>query len=125
MTLFYEKTILDEDLGPFFIHELGSDITDEDWVEHIDLLADFWLAQLLGQKTYYGNFVGAHVKLPHIKEKNFGIWLKLFSATVDTVYVPTLAEVFKNKAIELRKEFKNIKSKTLISSKIFQIKGKK
>ena len=105
MTEFYKKAIDDDILGPFFIHELGDDIEDEDWVEHIDLLADFWLAKMLGENTYYGNFIGAHIKLPHIKKENFQRWVKLFSATADEVYVPDLAERFKKKGLQFSKEF--------------------
>lgn len=107
MTEFYKKAIEDENLGPFFIHELGEDIEDEDWVDHIDLLADFWLAKLLGENTYYGNFIGAHIKLPHIKKENFQKWVKLFSETADEVYTPDLAERFKKKGLQFSKEFMN------------------
>ncbi|MFT5659731.1 MAG: truncated hemoglobin YjbI [Sulfurimonas sp.] len=125
MTLFYEKAIDDEVLGPFFIHELGDDITDEDWVAHIDLLADFWLAELLGKDTYVGNFIGAHIKLPHIKKEAFSNWIKLFSAAADKVYVPELSERFKKHGILLSKQFiSNLNPPTLKSSAIFQIKGK-
>ncbi len=105
MTSFYEKAIRNEELSPFFIDEIGEDITDEEWVEHIELLADFWLAKLLGEDTYYGNFVGAHVKMPHIKRENYATWLALFSKTADEVYIPEVAERFKKKATELVKEF--------------------
>lgn len=107
MTAFYEKAIEDEVLAPFFINEISDDISDEDWVEHIELLADFWLAQLLGEDTYYGNFVGAHVKMPTIKRENFARWLELFTQTADEVYAPDTAEIFKKKALELVKEFFN------------------
>ncbi|MDF1877808.1 group III truncated hemoglobin [Sulfurimonas sp. SAG-AH-194-L11] len=125
MTVFYENAILDPDLGPFFIHELGSDMSDEDWIGHIDLLADFWLAELLGHKTYIGNFIGAHIKLPYIKNELFAIWINLFSNAADTIYTPELATMFKEKGRELSREFINNKPKTLTSSAIFQIKGKK
>ena len=126
MTSFYEKAIEDEVLGPFFTNELGDDITDEDWIAHIDLLADFWLAELLGQDTYVGNFIGAHIKLPHIQKETFSSWLKLFSITADEVYVPELAERFKKHGILLSKKFiNNLDKTTLKSSEIFQIKGKK
>lgn len=105
MTSFYEKAIEDEVLAPFFIDEIGDDITDEDWIEHIELLADFWLAKLLGEDTYYGNFVGAHVKMPHIKKESYARWLELFSQTADEVYTPDIAERFKKKAVQLVKEF--------------------
>ncbi|PHR54227.1 MAG: hypothetical protein COA44_13940 [Arcobacter sp.] len=111
MTSFYTKAIADEDLGHYFTHELGDDITNEDWIHHIDLLADFWLAKILGEDTYYGNFIGAHVKLPIIKKETFGRWVELFSETADEVYVKDIAEVFKQKGIQFSKEFMNTNKK--------------
>ena len=111
MTLFYEKAIEDEKIGPFFIHELGDDMTNEDWIHHIDLLADFWLAKILGENTYYGNFIGAHVKLPRMYKEHFVIWLRLFSQTADEVYVPAIAEQFKNKGTQFSQEFLNTNKK--------------
>lgn len=105
MTSFYEKAIDDKVLGPFFIHELGDDITNEDWVEHIELLADFWLAQLLGENTYRGNFVGAHIKVAHISKESFVSWIKLFSMTADEVYTQEIAERFKEKGKTLAEKF--------------------
>ena len=125
MTLFYKEAILDNELGPFFTHELGDDMEDEEWIEHIDLLADFWLAELLGENTYVGNFIGAHIKLPYIRDELFAIWLKLFSKAVDSLYAPDLAHQFKIRAHELSEQFIRNKPKPLTSSAIFQIKGKK
>lgn len=107
MTVFYEKAIQDDILGPFFIDEIGDDMQSEDWVEHIELLADFWLAKILGEDTYYGNFVGAHVKMPHIKKESFVRWLELFSETADEVYIPKVAEQFKKKGVQFSKQFLN------------------
>ena len=64
MTLFYQKTLYNKELAPFFVVEVGDDINYKDWVEHIELLADFWLAHLLNEKTYGVNFVGTHVNIP-------------------------------------------------------------
>ena len=111
MTSFYEKAMDDEVLATFFIDELGDDITSENWIDHIELLADFWLAKLLGENTYYGNFVGAHVKMPHLKRETFTRWLELFSATADEVYVPDIAEVFKKKGEQFSKQFLTTKKK--------------
>ncbi len=107
MTSFYEKAIADKLLGPYFIHELGDDITNEEWDHHIELLADFWLAKILGEDTYYGNYIGAHVKMPLITKESFGQWVKLFSQTADEVYVSSIAEVFKKKGREFSIEFQN------------------
>lgn len=125
MTLFYKKAIQDQVLGPFFTDELGDDITSEEWIAHIELLADFWLAELLGEKTYIGNFVGAHIKLPRIEKETFSIWIQLFSLSADAIYTPELSERFKKRGVLLSKQFiGDSKQKILKSSKIFQIKGK-
>lgn len=126
MTSFYKKAMLDNELGPFFINELGDDITGDDWIHHIELLADFWLAEILGEDTYYGNFIGAHIKLPHIKKETFATWIKLFSLSADEVYTAEVAQTFKEHGIRLSKEFiSNLNPTSLKSSRIFQIKGKK
>lgn len=105
MRLFYQRAIVNTEIGPFFTHELGEDLDGEDWVHHIDLLADFWLAKILGENTYYGNFIGAHVKLPRMREHHFSIWIELFSITADEVYVKDIADVFKKKGIAFSKQF--------------------
>ena len=111
MTSFYEKAIQHQELGPYFINELGNDITDDEWVDHIELLADFWLAKLLGEETYYGDFVGAHVKMPQIKKETVSIWLDLFSLTLDEIYVKDIAEDFRKKGTQLAIQFINRKKK--------------
>lgn len=105
MTLFYKRAIANKELGPFFVHQLGSDITHEDWIEHIELLADFWLAELLGEKTYKGNIYGAHIKVPHINRESFSKWIQLFSASADEVYIPDISDRLKKKGIFFSEEF--------------------
>ena len=107
MTLFYKKAIVDEEIGPFFINELGNDITNEDWVEHIELLADFWRAILLNEGPYWGNPSGAHFGIPHLKRVSFMRWIELFSFTVDEVYVPEISARFKKEGILLAERFMN------------------
>ena len=105
MTLFYKRAIADKELGPFFVHQLGNDITHEDWIEHIELLADFWLAELLGEKTYKGNIYGAHIKVPHINRESFSKWIQLFSASADEVYISDISDRLKKKGIFFSEEF--------------------
>ena len=105
MRSFYEKAVEDDQLAPFFIGELGEDLEDQEWIEHIELLADFWLAKILGEDTYYGNFIGAHAKMPHIKRETYDRWLALFSVTADEVYAPEIAAVFKKKGLQFTKQF--------------------
>lgn len=111
MTSFYTKAIADELLGPYFIHELGDDIRNDDWVDHIELLADFWLAQMLGEDTYYGNYIGAHVKMPVIEKESFARWVELFSKSSDEVYITEISEQFKKKGIQFSIEFQNTEKK--------------
>jgi len=109
MKKFYTKALEDEMLAAFFTDEISHDIEDEDWIHHIDLLADFWLTKLLGEDTYYGNFVGAHVKMTRIRPDDINRWLELFTATVDEVYTDAVAQGFKKKALQLVHQFINSK----------------
>lgn len=111
MTLFYEKAIEDEVLAPFFVDQLGHDLTEEEWIEHIELLADFWLAKIVGENTYRGNFIGAHAKIPHMKKETFDVWLDLFAIIADQVYVPEVADVFKKKGQQFAQQFIHTKLK--------------
>jgi len=111
MTLFYEKAVEDEMLAPFFLDQLGHDLNDEEWIEHIELLADFWLAKIVGENTYRGNFIGAHAKIPHMRKETFARWLEIFSVTADEVYVPEIADVFKKKGNQFAQQFINTKLK--------------
>lgn len=104
---FYTRAIEDDILGPYFTHELGEDIENEDWSDHIELLADFWLMQMLGEDTYYGNYIGAHVKMPIITKESFVRWVELFSLSADEVYVSKIANEFKQKGKQLSIEFQN------------------
>ena len=105
MSLFYKKAIRDKEIGPFFVNELGDDIGNEDWNEHIELLADFWLAVLLNEGPYWGNPSGAHFGIPNLKRESFMRWIELFSATADEVYVPYISARFKKKGVVLSELF--------------------
>lgn len=107
MTLFYEKALDDTTLAPYFIDELGEDLEDEEWVEHVELLADFWLAKIVGEETYGGNFIGTHARIPHIKKETFLRWLEIFSVTADDVYTEEVAILFKKKAQQYTIQFLN------------------
>ena len=105
MTLFYKKAIADKEIGPFFIHELGNDITNEDWEYHIGLLVDFWMAVLLNKGPYWGNPSGAHFGIPHLKRVSFIRWIELFSETTDEIYVADLSRRFQEEGMRLAEGF--------------------
>jgi len=121
MWTFYKKALEDEVLAHYFIDELGDDLEDEEWVEHVELLCDFWLERICGKDTYYGNFIGAHAKMPLISVEDLHRWFDLFESTADEVYAPKTAELLKKKVMVLVKQFIGAKNKTeLVSSKIFK-----
>lgn len=105
MTSFYIKVIDDEMLAHFFTNELGDDINNEDWTEHIELLGEFWLAKLLGEKTYEGNVFGMHTRVQHISRESFVRWMELFTVSLDEVYVPDVANSFRDRAKLFSEQF--------------------
>ena len=98
VTLFYAKVLKDEVVGPFFIEKLGDDMNNEKWVPHIELLTNFWASIALGDATYNGNPFGPHVNIANISREAFSRWLELFSQTVDIVYIPQIADQFKQRS---------------------------
>jgi hemoglobin len=105
MMSFYLQVIEDDMLAHFFTNELGDDINNEDWTEHIELLTEFWLAKLLGEKTYEGNVFGMHTRVQHINRASFVRWMELFTVCLDEVYVPEVSAMFRNKAADFSKQF--------------------
>lgn len=105
ITSFYKQVLKDEQIGHFFIHEIGDNIESEEWLEHIDLLVDFWLSKLLNQGNYEGNFVGMHVHIPYIAREDFVRWIEVFSQNVDKIYDPSVAEPFKKQSVGLSEKF--------------------
>ena len=105
MTTFYVKVIDDKVLAHFFTNELGDDITNDAWLDHIDLLADFWLAKILGEKTYEGNVFGMHTRVPGIHRESFVRWIELFSISADEVYVPEISKIFKHMGRDFSEQF--------------------
>jgi hemoglobin len=105
MRIFYQKVANDETLAPYFFEELGDDLSNDDWKEHIELLVNFWLAKINGEDTYFGNFIGAHAKMRHIKKEDYNNWFDLFSQTADEVYTQEVAEQLKKKAYQFVRQF--------------------
>lgn len=105
MTNFYEKVADDEVLAPYFFEELGEDLQSEEWIDHIELLANFWLHKINGEDTYFGNFIGAHAKMRHIHKEAYTDWLNLFSESADEIYTPEVSEIFKKKAFQFVRQF--------------------
>lgn len=115
----------DKQIGHFFILELGDDITSEDWVEHIDLLVNFWATIFLEEDPYKGDPYGPHFTIIGLEKEDFERWLKLFSDISDEVYVSEIANKFKEKGQFYSEDFmrrlnsyRNIEDLNRLKSKI-------
>lgn len=92
---FYAKVVKDDLIGAIFTDTLGKDLKSETWQAYIQLLTDFWASVALGDFAYTGSPFAPHVKLEdRLSIKAFEQWLKLFFETLNTIYVPQIAEQF-------------------------------
>ena len=95
---FYTSVLEDETVGPFFIERLGDDLTSSTWGEHIDLLTNFWASISLGDMAYRSSPMAPHFDMPGLKRETFARWLELFYATLDGLYVESIANQFKERS---------------------------
>ena len=95
---FYAKVIKDNKVGPFFIAKLGEDMTNEHWVPHLELLKNFWASIALGDTSYRGNPFAPHMMIGELSREVFEQWLKLFFETLDGIYEPQVADMFKERS---------------------------
>ena len=103
--LFYTKILQDEIVAPFFIEKLGDDLKNEKWIPHIELLTNFWASIALGDSAYKGNPFAPHLDIQNISREAFSRWLELFSATLDAIYVPQIANQFKERSTVIAGNF--------------------
>ena len=94
---FYDKIRADQEIG-FFFNE-----TITDWEEHLEKLTDFWDMNVFGTKKYDGNPILAHnavdKKFDHqITSNIFGIWLNLWFATINEMFIGENADILKRRA---------------------------
>ncbi len=96
--IFYAKILKDDLVGPFFIEKLGNDLKSDTWQAHLQLLTNFWASIALGDFEYKGNPFAPHVALQGLSREAFERWLELFAQTLDSVYVPQIADSFKQRS---------------------------
>ena len=95
---FYRDAAMDDLLGPVFA------AAGVDWPSHIDRLTDFWCWQLLGESSYAGNPLRAHLPVhgrTPFTDAHFERWLELFTATVDHHFRGPTADVAKSRATKM------------------------
>lgn len=88
---FYDKIKKDEIIGFFF-----NDIAKVNWNEHLPKMYQFWETLLFGQVSYKGNPMAAHFPINEIKameKHHFDHWLKVWTATVEELFIGTKAEM--------------------------------
>jgi len=102
---FYTLVLKDPLLSPFFIDKLGNNLQDKKWVEHLQLLTEFWKFVALGYEEYNGNPLQPHYHIEGLSRKAFTQWLYLFHQTIDTVYTPSIGEYFKQKSTDIAENF--------------------
>jgi len=100
VTTFYTKIRGDKVLGPIF----NGIITD--WESHLTLLTDFWETQLFLKRKYHGNPIKVHNevddKMQHgITPEHFGLWLNLWFAAIDELFIGDTAFIAKNRARQM------------------------
>ena len=95
---FYKRVLKDDSVGPFFIAKLGDDMTNEYWEPHLELLVNFWASIALNDMSYRGNPFAPHVMIGELNREVFEQWLILFFATLDEIYEPEIADVFKERS---------------------------
>ena len=96
--LFYAKVIKDETVGPFFIEKLGDDLKNDVWQEHLEIIVTFWIAIAFGNPKYRRQLFTPHTQLGDVKRETFEQWLTLFGETLDSMYVPKVSALFKERA---------------------------
>lgn len=96
---FYRELVMDEKLGPLF-----EEVAEVDWREHIPHLIDYWCRILLGESSYQGAILNAHMYV-HQKEAftadHFDRWYRLFVSAIDERWAGPMADKAKSNAAKV------------------------
>ena len=90
---FYDRATKDELIGHFF--------TDLDLTAHLPKITSFWCMVLLGDPTYQGSPMAAHMLLDlriRMEPHHFDRWLTLWESTVDELFSGDKADEAKQRA---------------------------
>jgi hemoglobin len=87
--IFYGKVFQNEILAPFF--------KGLDFKAHKPQMVHFWSFVLISEPGYKTNVTEKHLHMP-LKAEHFEIWIKLFKATIDELFVGETAEMAKQRA---------------------------
>lgn len=96
---FYMKAIPDAIIGYFFTSVVKLDLTT-----HLPVITDFWEMVILNGNRYKKNAIAIHAgmhRLSAMKDEHFDRWIKLFTETVDEMFVGEKAELAKQRAVSI------------------------
>jgi|SRR5665213_1517491 len=99
VNVFYDRVRDDELLGPIF-----DDVAHVDWAVHLPRIYDFWDSVLLGAATFKGTPLITHRALARktpLTDAEFSRWVALFQATVDDLFMGTIADQAKQSAVRI------------------------
>lgn len=74
---FYQRVRTHDVLAPLFEPVIG-----DNWEPHLARMKDFWASVAYNAGRYSGKPVPAHMKLTHVEEWHFAVWLGLFRETL-------------------------------------------
>ena len=95
---FYTQVLKDEIVGPIFIDKLGDDLSGPIWSPHLALITNFWASISMGDQDYKGSPFAPHIQLNGLSRAAFERWLKLFYETLDEIFIPAIADKFKERS---------------------------
>lgn len=103
---FYSKILAQEnnEVRNVFVSKLGDNLNTELWVEHIQILTNFWSMIALQEEDYHGNPMMAHFDLP-LSRDMFDDWLVMFFEVIDSKYEDNLGVIFKQRAQNIAGNF--------------------
>jgi hemoglobin len=102
---FYSLVLNDELVGPYFLEELGDDMDNKYWKPHLTRLVDFWASIVMGENTYKRDSFKPHMMMDELDRETFTQWLILFFSTLDEIYEPQIANIFKEKSTNIAEKF--------------------
>ena len=107
MESFYEAIREDETgLGDIFNHKIGT--TEEEWDAHKAKMGEFWKGVLIGESTFRGNPMQAHMNLDPFPPELFDNWLNLFKESLNSIYEPQIADMILMRAQMIASRFKSV-----------------
>ena len=99
ITHFYERLMVDPEIGHFF-----NEVVHLDLAHHIPLIASFWESTLFQTGGYHNDTMAVHLRLhahSAMEARQFEVWLRHFSTSVDEMFLGGNAELAKQRAYSI------------------------